>query len=160
MAARLKVFTWADGFHRYTVATSSRAKALEAWGFSRDLFKTGDAQEITEGDDYRQALEHPGASVERGLAIDMDKVVLKAPAKPKPPAPAKPAGPNRADRERVDKLQAELDAAAKTHDAARADIDRRRADLDAEARALDDDFRARRMALTKALDAARRRLTA
>jgi hypothetical protein len=68
MTARLKVSTWSDGFHRYTVATSSRAKALEVWGFRRDLFKTGDAQQIAAGDDYQEALAHPGVSVERGLS--------------------------------------------------------------------------------------------
>lgn len=28
--AKLKVFTWSDGFHAYTVATTSRARALAA----------------------------------------------------------------------------------------------------------------------------------
>ena len=49
MAAKLKVWRWSDGSHADTVATTSRAKALAAWGVTRDLFKDGDAREITEG---------------------------------------------------------------------------------------------------------------
>jgi hypothetical protein len=137
MAARLKVFTWSDGFHRYTVAASSRAKALEAWGFHRDLFKTGDAQEIDSGDDYREALAHPGVSVERGLSIDTGKIRLKTPPRAKPKA--EPAGPSARDLERVSKLQAQLEA------------------LDAQWAKAQADFKARRRALTAKLDAARRK---
>lgn len=41
MAARLKLFEWSDGFHTFTVAASSRPKALVAWGSGQDLFATG-----------------------------------------------------------------------------------------------------------------------
>src|SRR5665213_1141269 len=34
MARRLKVFTWSDGFHVYTLASPSRAGALRTWGLS------------------------------------------------------------------------------------------------------------------------------
>jgi hypothetical protein len=44
--AGLKVFSWSDGFHAFTVAASSRPKALAAWGMSRDIFKDGLAHEI------------------------------------------------------------------------------------------------------------------
>ena len=43
MAAKLKVFRYSDGFHAWTVAASSRPKALAAWGVKRDLFKDGSA---------------------------------------------------------------------------------------------------------------------
>jgi hypothetical protein len=49
MARKLKVFSWSDGLHDYTVAATSRAKALEAWDVGRDLFKDGTAKEISEG---------------------------------------------------------------------------------------------------------------
>nr|WP_314435032.1 hypothetical protein [uncultured Brevundimonas sp.] len=45
MAPRLKVFRWSDGFHAYSVAVSSRPKALSAWGSGQDLFATGLAAE-------------------------------------------------------------------------------------------------------------------
>jgi hypothetical protein len=151
MTARLKVFTWSDGFHRYTVATSSRAKALAAWGFHRDLFQTGDAQEVTSGDDYDQALAHPGVSVERGLSIDAGMVALKTAARPRP-------GPSAADRERVGRLEAQLKAAEQDHDDARADLERRIGALQAEAERLEAEFGRRRADLAAELDQARRRL--
>ena len=52
MAARLKVFTWSDGFHAFTVAASSRPKALAAWGVGQDLFKSGLARQIEQGPDH------------------------------------------------------------------------------------------------------------
>ncbi len=55
-----------DGFHAYTVATTSRAKALAAWGVTRDLFKDRDAAELTTGADYDTALAQPGETVRRG----------------------------------------------------------------------------------------------
>ncbi len=123
MAARLKVFTWSDGLRRYTVAASSRAKALEAWGFHRDLFKTGDAQQVEGGDDYDEAVANPGVSVERGLAVDVGKIKLKRPEK----APPKPKGPSKADRERVARLQAELDDLDAEQAKAQVAFDKRRA---------------------------------
>jgi hypothetical protein len=154
MAARLKVFTWSDGFHRYTVATSSRAKALEAWGFSRDLFKTGDAQEITSGDDYDEAIAHPGVSVERGLSIDTGKIRLKTPQRAKP----EPTAPSARDRERVARLEAELEALDNDLENTKADIDRRRQALEARLAKAQADFKTRRRDLTAKLDAARRKI--
>ena len=158
MAARLKVFTWSDGFHRYTVATSSRAKALETWGFRRDLFKTGDAQEISSGDDYDEAIAHPGVSVERGLSIDTGKIRLKTPERARPRPAPKPAGPSARDLERVARLEAELEALDRDLENARADLDRRRQALEAQFAKAQADFKARRRALTAKLDAARRKI--
>ena len=73
MAAKLKVFTWSDGFHAFTVAASSRPKALEAWGATQDLFKTGLAHEVEEGADRDAALASPGAVISRGLSVDVGK---------------------------------------------------------------------------------------
>ena len=74
MAARLKVFTWSDGFHAFTVAASSRPKALEAWGSRQDLFATGLASELSGGPDYEAALAAPGEVIQRGQAIDVGKI--------------------------------------------------------------------------------------
>ena len=67
MPARLKVFRWSDGLAAYTLAATSRAKALAAWDFHRDLFKSGEAQEVKGGEDYRRALEQPGQTFRRSL---------------------------------------------------------------------------------------------
>lgn len=81
MAAKLKVFTWSDGFHAFTVAASSRPKALEAWGVDQDLFKTGLAHEAEEGPDRDAALASPGAVISRGLSVDVGTAEKR---KPKP----------------------------------------------------------------------------
>ena len=100
MAPRLKVFTWSDGFHAFTVATSSRPKALEAWGVSQDLFKSGLARQIDEGPDHDAALKSPGQVIERGLSIDVGEV---KPAR-------KPKRPSAAVRRKVEALETELAA--------------------------------------------------
>ena len=108
MARKLKVFCYSDGFHSWTVAASSRAKALEAWGVKRDLFKDGSAKEIDIGPDREAALASPGELIERGLAVDIGKVErTKAPkAKPKSEKPKSDAKA----KARVEALEAELDA--------------------------------------------------
>ena len=103
MAARLKVFRYSDGFHAWTVAASSRAKALAAWGVKRDLFKDGSAEQIEEGPDYEAALKAPGELIERGLSVDVGKVERTR----APKARAK-AGPSAKDRARAEALEAEL----------------------------------------------------
>ncbi|MBU1348245.1 MAG: hypothetical protein KKA16_14995 [Alphaproteobacteria bacterium] len=73
MAAKLKVFSWSDGFHAFTVAASSRPKALKAWGADQDLFNTGLAHELSDGPDHDAALASPGAVISRGLSVDVGK---------------------------------------------------------------------------------------
>ncbi|WGM31624.1 hypothetical protein [Brevundimonas sp. NIBR11] len=98
MAAKLKVFTWSDGFHAFTVAASSRPKALEAWGASQDLFKTGLAHEVTEGADRDAALASPGAVISRGLSVDVGKAETR-----------KPRPSNAKAKAKLKALEAELD---------------------------------------------------
>lgn len=130
MAPRLKVFTWSDGFHAFTVATSSRPKALEAWGSKQDLFATGLASELSGGPDYDAALASPGDVIERGLTIDIGKIT-------KAPKPKKAKGPTAAQRAKVDALESRLEKLDTDHaeavaelDAAEAEIQRRRAALE------------------------------
>ena len=66
MAPRLKVFEWSDGFHRFTVAASSRSKALAAWGIQQDIFASGLAREAVETEDEAAARARPGTVIERG----------------------------------------------------------------------------------------------
>jgi hypothetical protein len=74
MAPRLKVFAWSDGFHTFTVAASSRPKALEAWGASQDLFKSGLASEVDEGPEREAALATPGEVIRSNVAVDPGQV--------------------------------------------------------------------------------------
>ncbi|KQW83755.1 hypothetical protein [Brevundimonas sp. Root1279] len=129
--AKLKVFTYSDGFHAWTVAAPSRPKALAAWGVKRDLFKDGAAKEIDEGADYEAALAAPGELIERGLAVDIGKVERTA----APKAKAR-KGPSEKDRARVEALEAEL-AELDAEQAREAEaLDAHRAALDKEAAAL------------------------
>lgn len=108
MAARLKVFGWSDGFHSWTVATSSRAKALAAWEVEQDLFKTGLAHEVETGPERDQALASPGTVIKSGLAID---VGIMSGGKPKSAATsARDDARRRKADARVAELKAELDA--------------------------------------------------
>ncbi|MDI1326410.1 MAG: hypothetical protein PSV23_06365 [Brevundimonas sp.] len=99
----MKVFSYSDGFHSWTVAATSRAKALEAWGVKRDLFKDGSAVEAAEGPDKAAALKAPGELIERGLSVDIGKV-----EKTKAPRAMKKRGPGAKDLARIEALEAEL----------------------------------------------------
>ncbi|SPU54481.1 Uncharacterised protein [Brevundimonas vesicularis] len=121
MAAKLKVFTWSDGFHAFTVATSSRPKALEAWGSKQDLFATGLASQLSGGPDYEAALASPGEMIERGLAIDVGKIGKAKPAKSR--------GPSKAKAAKIEKLQAALADLDERHQAVMADFEEQQAAL-------------------------------
>ena len=109
MPGRLKVFTWSDGFHAFTVAAPSRPKALEAWGVIQDLFKTGLAREISEGADHDAALKSPGTVIETGISVDAGKV---APARR---AKKRSATTNADARRKVDTLRQRLEALDDDH---------------------------------------------
>jgi hypothetical protein len=149
MAKRLKVFTWSDGFHAFTVAVSSRPKALEAWGSKQDLFATGLASELSGGPDYEAALAAPGQVIERGLAIDVGKIR-------KADGPMKAAGPSKARRARIERLEAELETLDADHRQAMADLADRLKALEDEQAERERTHAKRRKALTAALKAARR----
>ncbi|QTC92990.1 hypothetical protein [Brevundimonas goettingensis] len=148
--AKLKVFTWADGFHAFTVAASSRPKALAAWGIERDIFKDGLASEITSGPDHDAALEAPGEVIQRGLAIDVGKISKAAKPLTKPVSSKA--------REAVKALEADLEILDRDQTAEVAALDQRRAALDAEAKALAASQDNVRKALLAKLKAARAKL--
>ena len=104
MAARLKVFEWSDGFHRFTVAAPSRPKALAAWGMQQDIFASGLAREAPDAEDAAAALARPGDVVERGLAVDLGEVG--------PPVKRVKArkGPTVAEKRRAQRLADDLEA--------------------------------------------------
>jgi hypothetical protein len=154
MARAPKVFTWSDGFHRYTVAATSRAKALAAWETDRDLFKEGVAQEAPDAPDARAALAAPGAVIRRaegGLKSAVEKL-------PKPRPASKKADKAEAERKcRLAEAEAALEAAEAEHRDAEAELERRRRDLDAQAAALSDSWTTRRAKLEQAIRRLRRR---
>lgn len=124
MAPRLKLFEWSDGFHTFTVAASSRPKALVAWGSSQDLFATGLAKEIDDSPDADAAKATPGTVIERKLDVKLPA------ASPKKGGTKRARQPSAADRKRVDDAQQALD-----------DLD---ANYDEAARRLDDELQALR----------------
>jgi hypothetical protein len=153
MARTPKVFSWSDGFHRYTVAATSRAKALAAWETDRDLFKEGVAAEAPEGPDAKAALAAPGAVIRRaegGLKAAVDRLPKAK------PAPKKTDAAEIKRKKDLAEAQAALEAAENEQRDAEADLERRRRDLDAEAGALSDSWTKRRSSLAKAVERLRR----
>lgn len=130
MARALKTFSYSDGFHSWTVAASSRAKALEAFGVKRDLFKDGSAKEIDSGPDRQAALAAPGELIERGLAVDIGKVERTSAPR------AKKSAANEKAKARVAALEGELAALDEVQAEETAALDARRAELEAEAQSL------------------------
>ena len=148
MAARLKVFTWSDGFHAFTVAASSRPTALEAWGSRQDLFATGLASELSGGPDYEAALAAPGEVIQRGQAIDVGKIA-------KAPRPKKAAGPSRARQDKIARLEAEVEKLDLEAQSTLQDIDDQIELLTRQRAEAEKDHDARRRALTAQLKEAR-----
>jgi hypothetical protein len=62
---RLKVFRAHQGFYDSIVATSSRPKALAAWGAKPSLFAQGFAKETKDADAVEAALAQPGVVLRR-----------------------------------------------------------------------------------------------
>lgn len=157
MARKLKVFCYSDGFHSWTVAAPSRARALEAWGVKRDLFKDGSAREIDVGPDRAAALASPGELIERGLSVDIGKVErTKAPkAKAKPEKPKSDAKA----RAKVEALEAELDALDEAQAEEAAALEAEREALERRARELAKRQRKARDELKAKLKAARAKLS-
>ena len=157
MARKLKVFCYSDGFHSWTVAASSRAKALQAWGGTRDLFKDGSAREIQSGPDREAALAAPGELIERGLSVDIGKVEKTRAPKSKA-RPERPKSDARA-RARVEALEAELKALDGAQAEETAQLEAERAALERQAAALARRQRKARDGLKERLKAARAKLS-
>lgn len=157
MARKLKVFCYSDGFHSWTVAAPSRAKALQAWGVKRDLFKDGSAREIDVGPDRAAALAAPGELIERGLSVDIGKVEkTRAPKAKVKPEKAKSDAKARA---RVEALEGELAALDEAQAEEAATLEAERAALERQAAALAKRQRKARDALKDRLKAARAKLS-
>ena len=153
MAPRLKVFVTSDGLTDYVVATTSKAKALAAWGVHQDVFKTGLAHEADDPEVVAAATASPGEVLRRPASTRGELAKLKpAKASAKAKAPSKAALAKVADLER--KLAELNEAQART----RAELARARADLDRREAKVEADHAARREALETKLSAARQAL--
>jgi hypothetical protein len=153
MAARLKVFVTSDGLTDYVVATTSKTKALEAWGSHQDLFKTGLAHETDDADLVKAASAQPGEVLRRPAGTRGELAKLK-PAK-KPP---KPAAPSKAALKKVADLEKRLAVETAAFDRATATLQDKRAKLDQELADLEDRRRTELARLQDQLSAARRAL--
>ena len=130
MARKLKVFSWSDGLHDYAVATTSRAKALEAWDVDRDLFKDGTAQEIADGPAHAAAVAAPDMVITRpagGLDAAL-KALPRSVRRPPDKAAVARAAKLAKLSEELEALEAEADAAETLFDKRRAALDREEAD--------------------------------
>ena len=167
MAPRLKVFCTTNGLTQYVIATSSKAKALAAWGTKQDLFKDGLAAETNEAPLVEAALARPGEVITRSAVDPKALEAAVAAAKPKKKGkggkaekPAKRKGPSKEAVERVQKFERKLEEHDARHKEALADVERRRADLAAEETELRGAYAARRRELKQRLEAARQTVEA
>jgi hypothetical protein len=180
MAPRLKVFVTSDGLTDYVVATTSKAKALAAWGVRQDIFKEGVARETDDPDLVAAATAQPGEVLRRPAAARAELAKLKAaprkpaqakpePAKaqkaePRPPSlerfkpSPKPKGPSKAALKKVAELESRLAKASADYEKSKFALARERAELERRGKALDADHAAHRQKLEAALSAARRAL--
>ena len=147
---RLKVFTWSDGFHAFTVAASSRPKALKAWGMTQDIFKSGLAREITDGPAFDAALAQPGEVIQTGEAVDVGSI-SKAPRR------SHAAGPTHAQKARVADLEGRLERLDTTQLTEIGNIEAEVAALQKQRSALEEKYEAARRGLVARLKAARAR---
>jgi len=154
MAARLKVFVTSDGLTDYVVATTSRPKALEAWGSHQDLFKTGLAHETDDAALVKAATAQPGEVLRRaaGSRATLEKLKPVKASKAQKAKPARPAGPSKAALKKVADLEAKLAAADEASAAELAEIDAGRAALEAKQAKAREKLEAQLAAARKALE--------
>lgn len=155
MAPKLKVFTWSDGFHAFTVATTSRPRALEAWGSRQDLFASGLASPLTEGPDYEAALASPGQVIERGLTVDIGKV-SRAGRSPRSADDAKKTRTRAKARARLEALEAKLASLDTTHAETVSGLEAAMAKIEADRAKAGASYETQRKAIVADLRAARR----
>lgn len=127
MAARLKVFVTSDGLNDYVVATTSKSKALAAWGSHQDLFKSGLADETDDASLLKAATAQPGQVLKRPAR---SRAALEQ-LKPIKPTKTKPSGPTKTQLRKLADLEGRLSAADKAAAAELAELDARRAALEA-----------------------------
>ena len=149
MAPRLKVFVTSDGLTDYVVATTSKAKALAAWGFSQDVFKEGHAHETDDPALVKAATAKPGEVLRRPAGTRGELAKLK------PAKPAKPKGQSPAQLRKVADLERELAGLTAQRDADLARLDREAGALAKRRQAVEAKAEAQRSCLEAQLTKAR-----
>lgn len=150
MAPRLKVFVTSDGLTDFAVATSSKAKALAAWGVRQDVFKEGQAHETDDPELVAAATARPGEVLRRPAGSRGELARLK------PVKASKPKGPSQAALRKIATLEAQLTALDDERQQAKAELAQERDELDRRAEAQEADYAKKRVKLEAALSAARR----
>ena len=151
MAPRLKVFVTSDGLTDFAVATSSKAKALAAWGVRQDVFKEGQAHETDDPELVAAATARPGEVLRRPAGSRGELAKLKSVK-----APPKPKGPSKAALKTIATIEAQLAALDDGYEQAKAELARKRDELDRRAEAQAAEYAKTRVKLETALSAARR----
>jgi hypothetical protein len=165
MAPRLKTFVTSNGLTDFIVATTSKTKALEAWGVGQDLFKAGQAREVDDPELKKAAEETPGKVLQRAALSRAEIAKLKPPPRPvktsKAGTPAKPAPapeppkPSRAALKRVADAEAAIEAQHARHRQEQADLEAERLRLEARGERLEASHRSRLQELEARLRSAR-----
>ena len=154
MAARLKVFVTSDGLTDYVVATTSKVKALAAWGSHQDLFKTGLARETDDPALVKAATATPGEVLRKPAGTRGELAKLK-PAKAKQ---EKSKAPSKAALKKVADLEKRIAAADAAHAKTLEGIERKRFALEKHAADLEEAHRAEAAHLESQLSVAKRAL--
>jgi hypothetical protein len=155
MAPRLKVFVTSDGLTDYIVATTSKAKALAAWGSHQDLFKTGHARQTDDPALVKAASQQPGEVLRRPAGTRGQLATFTA---PKTRRAAKPAGPSKAAVRKVAGLEQKLQKLDDEHRRSLAKLEAERRALETRQESLEAGHAAERARYEAALTAARRAL--
>jgi hypothetical protein len=147
-APKLKVFRLPIGFHDAFVAAPSQKAAIEAWGSDKDVFRRGQAEQVTDPALTREPLDRPGEVIKRlrGTAAEQLAALADEPeqtptttarggSRPKPAKKAKPRP--KPSRGRVEAAEAALAAADSKHSTERKALAEREAALARERRALE-----------------------
>ena len=152
MAAKLKVFVTSDGLTDYVVATTSRPKALAAWGVHQDLFASGAAREVDDAALVKAATAQPDEVLERPAGSAARLKALKA-------APArKKKEPSKAALKKVADLEAELAALEDRWAGQMASLETARRELDRREEREQAAYEAERAKVSGRLDKAREAL--
>lgn len=143
MAARLKLYRTATGFHDAYVAAPSRAAALRAWGTDKDLFARKAAEEVEDAGMLEQLSAEPGRVFRTLRGSADEQLEALGPL----PAPQGPASGERAQAKRkrapkpsnrpVSAARAVLTALDRSQKQEREDLVRREAELQHERRNLE-----------------------
>lgn len=134
--ARLKVFVTSDGLTDYVVATTSKPKALAAWGSHQDLFKTGLARETDDADLVKAASAQPDQVLRRPAGSRATLAKLKPAKRPNPALSPKPTGPSKAALRKVADLEEKVAEAESAQARGQAALDALQAKLSAARQAL------------------------